>query len=158
MFIVCPTLGLNVYRFLPLSEVSHQLCHFMLPLDFSKQNGVRCVLSNVITSSQRRKRLQRFREQHVGKMISQVRNACRIWRHANNAGLILNIFKFRPMFKQHANLLIWTWSFVHLTMDVNSYTNRYLCKNKVSLTFEKFVVYVTMKYVQMFYKTATWLR
>ena len=27
--------------------------------------------------------------------------------------------------------------------------------NKVSLTFERFVVYVTMKYVQMFYKTAT---
>ena len=30
--------------------------------------------------------------------------------------------------------------------------------NKVSLTFELFVVYVTMKYVQMFYKTAVWLR
>ena len=30
--------------------------------------------------------------------------------------------------------------------------------NKKSLTFESFVVYVTIKYVQMFYKTATWLR
>ena len=30
--------------------------------------------------------------------------------------------------------------------------------NKESLTFESFVVYVTIKYVQMFYKTATWLR
>ena len=30
--------------------------------------------------------------------------------------------------------------------------------SKESLTFESFVVYVTMKYVQMFYKTATWLR
>ena len=28
---------------------------------------------------------------------------------------------------------------------------------KVSLTFERFVVYVTMKYIQMFYMTATWL-
>ena len=36
------------------------------------------------------------------------------------------------MFKQHANLRIWTWIFVHLTTGVhyvNSYTNRYLCKN-----------------------------
>ena len=31
-------------------------------------------------------------------------------------------------------------------------------QNKVSLTFEIFVVYVTMIYVQTFYKTATWLR
>ena len=30
--------------------------------------------------------------------------------------------------------------------------------NKISLTFERFVVYVTIKYVQMVYKTATWLR
>ena len=30
-------------------------------------------------------------------------------------------------------------------------------KNKVSLTFERFVVYVTMKYAQIFYTTATWL-
>ena len=33
------------------------------------------------------------------------------------------------MFKQHENLLIWTWIFVYLTMGVNSYTNRNLCKN-----------------------------
>ena len=33
------------------------------------------------------------------------------------------------MFKQHVNLLILTWIFVHLTMGVNSYTNRHLCKN-----------------------------
>ena len=31
-------------------------------------------------------------------------------------------------------------------------------QNKVSLTFKWFVVYVTMKHIQMFYKTATWLR
>ena len=31
--------------------------------DFSKQNGVGCVLSNVITSSQRHDPMQRFREQ-----------------------------------------------------------------------------------------------
>ena len=36
--------------------------HF-LTLDFSKQNGVSYVLSNVITSSQRHNRIQRFREQ-----------------------------------------------------------------------------------------------
>ena len=34
-----------------------------LTLDFSKQNGVGCVLSNVITSSQRHNRTQRLREQ-----------------------------------------------------------------------------------------------
>ena len=39
-------------------------------------------------------------------MISLVRNAFRIQSYANNAGLILSIFKFRPMFKQHVNLLI----------------------------------------------------
>ena len=33
------------------------------------------------------------------------------------------------MVKQHVNLLILPWIFVHLTMDVNSYTNRHLCKN-----------------------------
>ena len=33
-----------------------------LTLDFSKQNGVGCVLSNAITSSQRHNRTQRFRE------------------------------------------------------------------------------------------------
>ena len=64
-------------------------------LDFSKQNGVGCVLSKVITSS-------------------------------------------RPMFKKHANLLICTWIFVHLTMgvSVNSYTNRHLCKNILSTSFK----------------------
>ena len=66
-----------------------------------------------------------FANKNIGEMISLVRNKC----HINNAGLILSIFKFRPMFKQHVNLLIWTWIFVHLTMGVNSYTNRNLCKN-----------------------------
>ena len=32
-------------------------------LDFSKQNGVGCLLSNVITSPQRHNRTQRFRKQ-----------------------------------------------------------------------------------------------
>ena len=37
-----------------------------------KQNGVGCVLSNVIhvTSSQRHNRMQHFREQNIGEMIS----------------------------------------------------------------------------------------
>ena len=57
-------------------------------------------------TSSRHNRTQRFREQNIGEMISLVRNALRIQRHANNAGLILSIFKFIPMFKQHVNLLI----------------------------------------------------
>ena len=36
---------------------------FQPNLRFSKQNGVGCVLSNAITSSQRHSRTQRFREQ-----------------------------------------------------------------------------------------------
>ena len=94
-------------------------------LDFSKQNGVGCVLSNVITSSQRHNRMRRFREQ---KHRRNGQSGPQRFLY-NNAGLSLSIFKFRPMFKQHVNLLIWTWIFVHLTMGVNSYTNRYLCKN-----------------------------
>ena len=40
------------------------------------------------------------------------------------------------MFKQHVNLLIWTWIFVHLTMGVNSYMNRHLlfCQPRVEVT------------------------
>ena len=37
---------------------------------------------------------------------SQLRNALCIKRHINNSALILSILKFKPMFKQHANLLI----------------------------------------------------
>ena len=42
--------------------LQHLIVHF-LTLDFSKQNGVGCVLSNGLTSSQRHNRTQRFREQ-----------------------------------------------------------------------------------------------
>ena len=70
-----------------------------------------------------------FENKNIGEMVSLVRNAFGMSRHANNAGLILSIFMFRPMFKQHANFLIRTRIFVHLTMGVNSYTNRYLGKN-----------------------------
>ena len=42
--------------------LQHQIVNF-LTLDFSKQNGVGCVLSNLITSSQRHNRTQHFREQ-----------------------------------------------------------------------------------------------
>ena len=89
---------------------------YFLALDFSKQNGVGCKLSNVVTSPQRHNRTQRFGEQKYRRMISLVRNAFLIYRHANNTRLILSIFKFKAMFKQHVNLLIWTWIFVHLTM------------------------------------------
>ena len=47
------------------------------------------------------------------------------------------------MFKQHVNLLIWTWIFVHLTMGVNSFTNRNLCKNLLLL-------YSCLNYVWVF--------
>ena len=36
-------------------------------------------------------------------MISLVRNA---FCHVNNSGVIISIFKFKPMFKQEVNLLI----------------------------------------------------
>ena len=104
--------------------LKYSIVHF-LTLDLSKQNGVGCVLSNVITPSQRHNRTRRFREQ---KYRQNGQSGPQRFLY-NNAGLSLSIFKFRPMFKQHVNLLIWTWIFVHLTMGVNSYTNRYLCKN-----------------------------
>ena len=44
------------------NAAKYQIVHF-LTLDFSKQNAVGCVSSNVITSSQRHNRTQRFREQ-----------------------------------------------------------------------------------------------
>ena len=61
-------------------------------------------------------------------MISLVRNAFCILHHINksneegkdqesiqaNFGVILSIFKFKTMFKQHVNLMIWTWIFVHI--------------------------------------------
>ena len=34
-WILCPTLGLNVYRFLPLSDASHLSCHFISPDSFA---------------------------------------------------------------------------------------------------------------------------
>ena len=108
-------------QFAPKTLLKHLIVHF-LTLDLSKQNGVGCVLSNVITSSQPVITVRNvFANKNIGEMISLVRNAFRIKHHADNAGLILSIYKFRPMFKQHVNLL---------TMGVNSYTYRHLCKNK----------------------------
>ena len=51
-------------------------------LDFSRQNGIKCKLSNVITSSQRHSCTQCF---------------------THSSGLILRIFKFKTLFKQHVN-------------------------------------------------------
>ena len=45
-----------------------------------------------------------FVNKSIGEMISLVRTTFR--RHANDAGLILSIFMFKPMFKQRVNLLI----------------------------------------------------
>ena len=59
-------------------------------------------------------------------MTILVHNVFLIWCHVHNSMLILSIFKFK---KQHVNLLIWTWIFVHFAMGLDSYTNRYLCKN-----------------------------
>ena len=55
-------------------------------------------------TSLRHNRTQRFREQKHWRN-DQSDPQC-VLRHANNAGLILSIFRFRPMFKQHVNLLI----------------------------------------------------
>ena len=38
----------------------------------------------------------------------------------NSSGLNLSIFNFNLMFKQHINLLIWTWILVHLTKWVKT--------------------------------------
>ena len=81
--------------------LKHLIVHF-LTLDFSKQNGVGCVLSNVITPSQRHNRTRRFREQ---KHRQNGQSGPQRFLY-NNAGLSLSFFKFRPMFKQHVNLLI----------------------------------------------------
>ena len=85
----------------PYLPYSNPIRTEIITLDFSKQNGVGCKLSNVITSSQRHNRTHRYRQQSQSGP-----HAFRILRHANNAGLILSIFKFKPMFKQHRNLLI----------------------------------------------------
>ena len=60
------------------------------------------------------------------------RHSCVVYSNPIRTRLILNIFKFKPMFKQHVNLLIWTWIFVHLSMGLNSHTNRHLCANRYS--------------------------
>ena len=48
--------------------------------------------------------------------------------HANKSGVILCQVKLKPMFKQHLNLMIWKWIFVHLTKALNSFAYWYLCK------------------------------
>ena len=58
-----------IFTYLPYSSQIHAenavktIKYPFLTLDFSKQNGVGCKLSNVITLSQRYNRAQRFREQ-----------------------------------------------------------------------------------------------
>ena len=131
------------------------------PFSYTKQNGVGCVLSNVITPSQRHNRTRRFCEQ---KHRQNGQSGPQRFLY-NNAGLSLSIFKFRPMFKQHVNLLIWTWIFVHLTMGVNSYTNRYLCKNSPSPASDPqgyfvlfgLILYVTVKKFQSCQDGSSWV-
>ena len=62
-------------------------------------------------------------------MISLARNALRITSR-KQAGLILGIVKFKAKFKQHLNLMILTWFFVHLTMASNSYAHRVFMQEK----------------------------
>ena len=101
-----------------------------LTLDFSKQNDVGCKLSNDITLSQCHNRMQRFREQKHQRNDQSVPRRFMYITSCKQYRAHFKYFKFKPMFKQHVNLLIRTWIFVYLTMGLNSYTNWYLCKNK----------------------------
>ena len=76
-----------------------------LTLDFSKQNGVRVKLSNVIWPELHR-RVKRFHEQkHLGN--DQSKPQCYpMYHHANNSGLTLSFVKFNTMCKQHVYLMI----------------------------------------------------
>ena len=58
-----------------------------LILYFSKQNGVGCMLSNVVITVP-----NVFSNKNNGEMISLVRNTFCIYRHVNNSRLILSIF------------------------------------------------------------------
>ena len=68
-------------------------------LDFSRQNGVKCKLSKFITSSQR----------HTGsrkQCFHQQKHRHNDQFGLNSSELILSMFKFKTMFKQHVNLQI----------------------------------------------------
>ena len=87
-------------------------------------------------------------------MISLVSNAFCILRHANDAGLIFKYFQVQTHVQTASESPDLNMDFVHLTMGVNSYTNRYLCKNSClssnsSLFFPKgrIVVRYKRKYV-----------
>ena len=86
-------------------------------LDFSKQNGIGWKLSNVTTSLHYHSCMQWFWEQkHRWNNQSGPQQLFPEKMPRKNLELILSIFKFKPMFKQHVNLLIWTCIFMHLTM------------------------------------------
>ena len=105
---------------------------FFLTLDFSKQNGVGCVLSNVITLSERHNRTQRFREQ----------------THQRNDQSGPQCFTYITSCKQRKAHFKYFQVQTHvqtargspdLNMDFRSFdngTNRHLCKNIQLLTTE----------------------
>ena len=83
-------------QFAPKTLLKHLIVPF-LTLDFSKQNGVGCVLSNVITSSQRHNRTQRLREQkHRQNVLSGLQRFPYMMRNAGKGPLRVDfhIFSF----------------------------------------------------------------
>ena len=71
-----------------------------------------------------------FARKHIDKMFSQGYNAfpCTCNVMPNKSGPTLGFDNIKAMFKQHANLMIWTWIFA----VSNSFAWRILCKNSHS--------------------------
>ena len=70
-----------------------------LTLDFSKQNGVRVKLSNVITSPQRHiYACNVFANESIGETLSSVTSCMHIRAQ-------FRFFQVKAMFKQHVNLM-----------------------------------------------------
>ena len=97
-----------------------------LTLDFSKQNGASVKLSNGITSLQRHiYACNVFANESIGEMISHGRNAFPC-TSCIQIGAQFRHFQVKAMFKQHVNLMIWTWI---LRLQTAS-RNEFPCKNK----------------------------
>ena len=78
-------------------------------LDFSKQNGVRVKLSNVITSPERQYTRATFSRTKASAKWSVTTTTLSRVTSPIQISAQFRLFQVKAMFKQHVNLMIWTW-------------------------------------------------